>query len=166
MFLYVFSCLIRIYSIVPILYSPILGWTIIFVFDLFDYALSLRSGMTWNSYQTVDKNIDILNRIYLLISSYLIFSHPIFLLFLFLFSFRLIGDILYIFTRSEKYFFFFPNIFELFYLVYYLSLSIFWSFLLVIPIKVLNEYILHIKNYIDPISKNYIKKHPEHMRSI
>ena len=163
---YALTCLIRIGVIIPLLYSPVLGWFIIIFIDGFDYNLPLFSGVTYPKYQKIDKSLDILNRSYLLISAYLIFPWWIFVISAGFFVFRIIGDTLYFLTRSEKYFFIFPNFLEFFYIVYLLTGGIFISLASAVPLKLFHEYAIHINGWVDPILKKYIKNHPEHLRKV
>jgi hypothetical protein len=164
--LYLLSCFIRVGAIIPLFYSPFWGWLLIVFIDTFDYNLPLFGGMTWPKYQKIDKSLDILNRSYLLLSAYLIFPSMVFAVCAGFFVFRLIGDVLYFFTKSEKYLFFFPNFIEFFYIAYILTGGIFISLAYVVPLKLAHEYLVHIRGWVDPILKKYIINHPEHLRKM
>jgi hypothetical protein len=164
--LYLLSCLLRIFAIFILLASPVLGWIILTFIDTVDYALALRAGLTWPKYQAIDKALDALNRVYFVLVFYLLAPNIIFYTSLAFLLIRGLGDILYFLKHQEKYYFFFPNVLEYFFIVYFLTYDIYLSLIISVPIKVAHEYFVHIKRWIDPISLKYLKNHPEHKRAI
>jgi hypothetical protein len=83
---------------------------------------------------------------------------------------RLIGDIFYFYTKKEKYFFYFPNIIEYFFPLFIFILpsisveKIVFILIISIIVKIVQEYVLHINKWIDPLNLKYLKEHPEYKR--
>ena len=164
--IYLILEIVRILAVGIIINQPFLGWLVIFIIDTNDYFFALRTGITYAQYQLIDKSIDILNRFYFVIPAY-IFNWPHRHLFLFLFFYRLIGDFLFFKFKSEKYFFVFPNLIEFLLPAYIIfNKDILLALSIALPLKLIHEYGLHVKNTIDPWSKSYIRKHPEHQRKL
>lgn len=163
-FLYVLAGVIRVLSVVAIIKWPLWGWFLIFFVDTVDYFFALRGGLTFAQYQLVDKSLDILNRFYFVVPA-IVFNWPVRDLFLLLFFYRLIGDFLYFKDNSEKHFFLFPNLLEFILPAYIIfNHNLILAIGIGVPLKMLHEYKLHIKNFIDPFSSTYINNHPEHNR--
>lgn len=172
--IYVSGVAFRIFSIFLFILNPPLAWTLVFLVDTIDYGFALRAGFTYRQYQYVDKSLDVLSRIYFVFTAYY-FNWAFTYLFLILFIVRLVGDAIYLFTKSEKYMFFFPNIIEFFFPLYILYMyllsgktpnlaSVLIIVFLSAVFKLFHEYLLHIRYWIDPVSLRYVKKHPEHGR--
>lgn len=162
--LYTVVILIRILSVLVIFRWPLLGWLVIFITDTSDYFFALRAGFTYAKYEFIDKSLDILNRAYFVVPAFTFFW-PDRYVFLFLFFYRLIGDVLYFRSGKEKHFFFFPNILEFLLPAYIIfNHNLLLSLAISVPLKLVHEYGLHLKNYVDPVSRAYILKHPEHNR--
>lgn len=167
--IYILVVAIRIGSLAIFLIDPLIAWLIAFILDTSDYVFALRSGLTYRQYQNIDKSLDLLSRVYFVVSAFF-FGWPHAWLFVALFLLRLIGDILYFKTRREVWFFFFPNVIEFFFPLYILILpapsveSILLIFIVSLVVKLLHEHLTHIYRFIDPVSKTYIAKHPEHQR--
>lgn len=163
-FFYLAASVVRVLSLLAIIKFPLFGWFVIFFVDTIDYFFALRGGLTYAQYQLADKSLDILNRFYFVVPA-IVFNWPVRDLFLLLFFYRLIGDFLYFKNKSEKYFFLFPNLLEFLLPAYILfNRDLLWSLAIAIPLKLIHEYGLHIKNFVDPVSSAYINRHPEHAR--
>ncbi len=167
--IYYIVVLIRIFSLVFFFIDPLLGWIVCFVLDTADYAFALRFMNSYDEYQNIDKVLDLFSRVYFVFTAY-IFSWPYAWIFVLLFFIRLVGDILYFYTKKEKYFFYFPNIIEYFFLLFIFILpsisveKIIFILIISIVVKIVQEYILHIKKWIDPLNLKYLKEHPEYKR--
>jgi len=175
-FVYILFVLLRILLFPLFLSIPLFAWAISYFLDLVDYGAALRGGITYRTYQSADKILDVIFRIYMLISVYYL-QFPFAWIFLVLFFIRSLGDVLYFKTRNERHYFLFPNVMEFFYPLYLLWLAFGratpYSFTLLggclfisIVFKIVHEYALHIHNWIDPLSLTYIKDHPEHGRAL
>ncbi len=157
---------IRILAVGIVIHQPFLGWLVIFLIDTNDYFFALRTGITYAQYQIIDKGLDILNRFYFVLPAY-VFTWPHRHLFLFFFFYRLIGDFIFFKSKSEKYFFIFPNLLEFLLPAYIIfDKDIFLALVIALPLKLMHEYGLHVKDLIDPWSKSYIRQHPEHQRKL
>ncbi len=170
-FLYYLLVLARVLSFNLFLISPLLGWSVVYVLDLVDYAAAIRGGITFTKYEWVDKTVDVITRFYMVYTA-IHFGWPWFLL-LIIVLYRLIGDILLLVKKERKYLFIFPNIIEFFFPLYclYMTLNLnefylIFFFVFSLLLKLIHEYVLHVKNWIDPWSLNYIKKHKQHKRSL
>jgi hypothetical protein len=85
-----------------------------------------------------------------------------------LFIYRLAGVGLYIITKKRRFLFYFMNIFEYFFIIFLVyfniygfemnSLYIIYTILILIPVKFVQEYILHYKQYklYESLKENYI----------
>jgi hypothetical protein len=169
--IYGFVIVIRALSLPFFLVNPLAAWLFTLFLDTFDYSFALRSGLTYKKYQNIDKILDLLSRVYFVIAAYF-FAWDHAYLFLALFLLRLIGDYLYFKLRSEKFFFIFPNVIEYFFPLYILFLpdptgqTVVFLLIVATLMKLGHEYWIHINKWIDPVSKAYIKRHPEHRREI
>ena len=120
--------------------------------DGFDYELLHRKlKISHSAYQINDKFFDLYW--YCLIIIYLLSENlapQLNLLFLFLFAYRLIGQIVFFTTLERKNFLFFPNLFEPLFWVWAIfpqkSLSFFIAITLsfILPLKLFNEYYTHV----------------------
>lgn len=162
-----------IFSII-FLFLPFTAWFFTTVIDTLDYGIALRSGLTFAQYQFIDKLLDVLSRIFLVIGAFYL-NMELMWLFLGLVIYRGIGDVLYSITHKERYFIFFPNIIEHFFPLALIYMSLITTLnmwivaillLTAICTKMTHEYFLHAKTYIDPFSLHYLKQHPEHGRKI
>ncbi len=147
--------------------SPIVSTLVIFILDGFDGEILKRSGYARHEYSTYDKIMDYWWYIWIFI--FILYTNvPTKSLFIFLFLYRTVGQLLYLLYRKGIIFFLFPNVFEsLFY--YYLVANIlhqeqyFFSqplltyviIALTIP-KLIQEYIVHIR--LMNLSGMYLKK--------
>lgn len=103
---------LRILAAFYILINPIGGFILYMIFDFFDsYFLQHFAGMGWNSYQQLDKKLDIFG---LLIMVYLglMIGETAFLGFLF---YRLVGQLLFFLAKKQAILLFFPNFVEPFF---------------------------------------------------
>lgn len=165
--LYGCAVLIRIGSIYFVIKWPLVGWAIIFLVDTIDYFFAIHAGLTFKRYQYIDKSLDLLNDLYLVIGAFVI-GLPYFFIYIVLFIIRIIGEVLYLKTRSDKFLVMFPNVIEFFFPLQILLST--WNPIFVLAsalgIKMAHEYLLHVKHWVDPISRAYIRNHPEHERKI
>ena len=175
--IYCLFIIARLVSLPLVLRSLFWGWLTMFILDLVDYNFALRSGITFKTYQNIDKALDAISRIYLVIAVY--YHHlPLSWLILALLIFRSVGDLLYYTTRRELFFLVFPNILEFFFPAYLMYLFILGGqnkyqpiilavlLLLSLILKLVHEYSLHYRSWVDPINRRYILLHPEHQRQL
>ena len=130
--------------------------------DVFRRAFS---SMRNNTYQLIDKSLDLYGYCFALIFTT---RSSFFTVFLFLFLWRLTGYFVFLFKRERRVFVFFPNVFELFFLLYVLtltfpSLRIFlegnhlWvSLFLLIIIKIVWEYLLHVTHFFTSVYEQFV----------
>jgi hypothetical protein len=163
---YILVIFIRLFSILLFLQYPLAAWLLVSVLDIFDYGLCLRSGLSYSAYQKIDKVLDFSARVYFVIVAYVLMWEFAFI-FLILLLYRLVGDILYFKSRNERFFFYFPNISEFFFPIYILFIlnstsntleKIIIGLVVALLLKLAQEYLLHIKDWIDPVNKRYILK--------
>lgn len=106
------SVVIRIILPPLIFKAPLLVSALVFIVDWVDSGFYYGARISKQTYQLIDKLLDL----YWYIFSFIfLFSTPEFPFkdFLFyLFSFRLIGQLLFFKTKNEKYFLIFPNFYE------------------------------------------------------
>lgn len=145
--------------IAPILifYNPILITVISFSLDTVDSEIAFRAKLSWKAYSLYDKLLDYWWYIWILIFCLNLSIFPIILI---LFIIRSISQIAFFFTKKEKYFFYFPNILEVFFILYLFSsgsidvpILLLISTLIVLP----REYIVHIKKIALFMPKAYSK---------
>ncbi len=148
--------------------NPILVTSVSFLLDTIDSEISYRSGMSWRIYLMYDKSLDYWWYIFILIFS---IHLPIFPIILILFVIRSIGHFLVLLTGNEKYFVYFPNVLEI-YFIFYLISSVFRPLsvlfvganqiipLLITTIVVIpREYAVHIIKTAPLMTKSYVKWH-------
>lgn len=129
-------------------------WT--FLTDWADGEFFKRAGFTKSRYQTIDKILDYYWYVFILL--FILFNPvPQKTLFYFLFGVRTIGQLIYFINRKEEALFFFPNVFEILFYVYVLSLvvprmneylylpKLLSTLAIIIPVVLVREYILHIR---------------------
>ena len=123
--------------------------------DWVDSWFAFKAGVTWDFYSRYDKFLDFWWYIFILLFSINLEILPIISI---LFFYRSIGQFLMLLTRKEKYFFWFPNILERFFLVYLVSILLLGQMkfgvgaqllmlLLATAITLPLEYFLHVKGY-------------------
>ncbi len=124
-------------------------------FDVEFFRLAVRSTKG-NLYQTLDKGLDFYWYVFAFIYA---LATPFWLLFSVLFVIRLVGVVVFLLTKERKAFFFFPNIFENFFIFYILVEafpqfsylltfpSILWAGLVVVGLKVFQEYLANIAGF-------------------
>ena len=152
---------LRLSSIVVVLRNPLLGSLLILLLDAGDYEVAVSAGVTYKKYQMIDKTLDMINMFYLTVSSFsLNLSIKYFILALFFY--RSIGQVVYFYNRKDKYFIYFPNLIDFFFPIYLLSNSLVFSLIVSLPLKIIQEYILHVRHYTDPLAMTFVRAHPEH----
>ncbi len=113
--------------------------------DWVDGELYKRAGFTKIRYQFYDKILDYYWFVMIII--YLLTTHArSFPFFLLLFLVRTLGHVGFMLTKKVIYFFFFPNVFEVFFYFYLLTGTLpnwFWLIVMVFGVLI-REYILHI----------------------
>lgn len=167
LYLYITLLLARLLSIFTFVQFPIITAVYVYFLDLFDYGAAIRANFDFAKYSVLDKSLDLITRFYMLYAGYVL-GGP-FMILLVMVLYRLIGDIGLALTHNRKFLFLFPNFIEFFFPLYVIyvryfpgDLKILGIFLAIsIALKMLNEYLLHVKNWIDPVSLAYLKKHPK-----
>lgn len=147
------NCAIRLTLPLYIFINPITGSLIALFTDLIDHELLVRwQKIPRQIYQLQDKYLD--QFWYLLIIIYLFTSQApllIVTLITILFVYRILGQVLFIKYKEEKYFLLFPNLAEPFFwlwIAYPKSFSntsslLTWS-LIILVLKLYQEYFIHI----------------------
>lgn len=127
-----------------------------FLLDWVDGEFFKRAGYPRRQYSFYDKLLDYYWYIFILIYIFLA-NVPSKNVFLILFLFRSLGQMLFVLTKKEFYFIFFPNIFEIFFYFYLLTLvfpglkplmffpKIIYPLTVILFGVLIREYILHIK---------------------
>jgi hypothetical protein len=136
---------LRILSAVFIVINPLWGFILFIIFDYLDaYFLEHIAGMGWNTYQQLDKKIDIIGLLAMVYWGYL---SGAFLPFFGFLIYRLIGEVVFFYTKKQSTLLFFPNFIEPFFLWRILITGAGRSLTLLIILlilQVLIEYYLHI----------------------
>lgn len=140
----------------PFIFISVLWAITMSVFlDWMDSELFKRAGYPYSRYNFYDKLLDYYWYIFI-IAYVLLKAVPLKGLFLYLFLLRSIGQGLYFLTKKHFFFFLFPNIFEPLFWIYVLTFlfpslglfftypNIMWLMLILLLIKLFNEYIIHI----------------------
>lgn len=137
---------------------PLFGLWGNYFLDVIDGDILLSLGMDDSTYQLVDKSTDLISYIFMLILGLRWSIRKIVVI---LFIYRIIGQILYLYTGNEIFFFYFQNFLEPLLMVYALILfkqkkeekayisykkHLFWVWAVVIAYKLWNEWYLHFAN--------------------
>ncbi|KKQ41872.1 MAG: hypothetical protein US60_C0028G0027 [Microgenomates group bacterium GW2011_GWC1_37_8] len=136
--------------------APIFSTLLVFILDWADGEFFKRAGFSKTRYDGIDKTLDLCWYLFIVL---FIAVNPVpnKSLFYILFSYRAIGQFLYLFSKNEKFLFLFPNFFEILFYVYITALAapnlteflylpnIIFTLSLIIPIVLVREYTLHIK---------------------
>lgn len=105
-----FIIVARVASAILIFFNHFWGLIIYFIFDWVDSQILLYGAkISRSKYEVRDKYLDWVGHTFMLVSS---IGSPYIGLLSVLFVFRLIGQIVFSFTKNEKVFLFFPNFFE------------------------------------------------------
>ncbi|MFZ2024886.1 MAG: hypothetical protein WAV51_01205 [Microgenomates group bacterium] len=162
-----FDVILRLFFGPFIFISPIFSTLVIFILDGFDGEIIKRSGYARHQYSTYDKIMDYWWYIWIFI--FVLYTNvPVKNLFIFLFLYRTVGQLLYLLYQKGIIFFLFPNVFEsLFY--YYLVAHIVhqeqfffaqplltYVIIALTILKLAQEYIIHIR--LMNLSGTYLKK--------
>lgn len=141
----------------------------VFFWDMIDSIFYRQAKINKWIYEIIDKNLDFIWYIVSLVYAYLS-GFPYIGIFVALLVFRLIGQILYFTTRNEKYFIYFPNLYEnIFILLVFIrtfpgiGINVgtirFWLVVLVVElIKIVQEIVVHSRE------KDYYPFLPEWMK--
>ncbi|MBI2103605.1 hypothetical protein HYT59_01215 [Candidatus Woesebacteria bacterium] len=101
---------VRILSALTIFINPFWGFWIYATVDVFDsFFLFYWARISLGEYHLIDKYLDWIGYIVMIIVSIKLMAFPLLLA---LFLLRLFGQIVFLVTREDKYFIFFPNFFE------------------------------------------------------
>ncbi len=159
-------CLLRLIGSTLILRYPLLGGFLAIALDYVDMRiLEYFQHGDLSNYQSLDKLLDLY---YLSLEAYIAYKWKNNLArftALFLFIYRLIGTLIFEYTKIEPLLMVFPNLFEYFFMAYLLHLKFFRKDLFIKPmvivyvmiilllIKLPHEYLLHV-NTTNPWSEN------------
>jgi hypothetical protein len=153
--MYYFVILLRILSAPLIFIWPLPAIILSFFLDVIDIEFASRKVLTLNEYERYDKALDTWWYLNAMIFSWFYLPNFRFLL-LTLFIFRAIGEIIFFIKNDRRIFFLFPNFFEnifllVFFSTYYKNLNflineknIYLSFLILLLIKIFQEWWVHI----------------------
>ncbi len=150
--------LLKIFVPASMLLFPVFGLWGNYLLDIIDGDLLLSLGLSDNIYQTIDKSTDLISYFFMLI---LAWRWHIKKTAIVLFTYRIIGQILFFITTNELFFFYFQNLLEPLLLIYVLlvfkhknektayltyrkHLIPIWA--IVIGYKLWNEWYLHFAN--------------------
>lgn len=150
--------LLKIAVPASMLFFPLFGLWGNYILDVVDGDILLSLGMSDPTYQLIDKSTDLISYIFMLILG---LRWSIRKLVIFLFTYRIIGQILFFITGKEIIFFYFQNFLEplmmiyaliLFkqkdekkaYLTYKKHIILVWAIVLIY--KIWNEWYLHFAN--------------------
>lgn len=135
---------------------PFVSASLMFIVDWSDGEVFKRSGYTHKVYSLYDKVFDYYW--YACILLFLVINQaPGLSFFVLFFVLRSVGHIIFFITQKSLVFFFFPCVFELLFYFYLLTLffpelsiyllfpKIFFPLLIILPIILTREYIIHIK---------------------
>lgn len=129
-----------------------------YILDVIDGDVLLQTGMTDETYQTIDKSADLVSYVFMVI---LALRWKIKDTAIILFIYRLIGQLLFFATRDEIYFVYFQNFLEPLMMIYVLLIvknksekrayalykkHIVLVWLIILAYKVWNEWYLHYAN--------------------
>ncbi len=108
----IFVIMVRVLSALYILIDPFWGFMLYLFFDFVDGYLFAKPGLSTKHYMQLDRPLDWLGYLTMLIVVSGTQLFPFFLILLFI---RLIGQIFYMKTGDTKYYIVFPNYYEAFY---------------------------------------------------
>ncbi|MFA6532547.1 MAG: hypothetical protein WCT22_00940 [Patescibacteria group bacterium] len=150
--MYYFAVLLRI-IIAPLIFIWPLPAIILSVFlDLIDADFA-HKVISKKLYELIDKNLDLWWFINIIIYSY--FNYPDYKIYLLiLFTYRLIGQLIYYFSKNREVLLFFPNFFEWVFILIFLGKNYFPSILqgktyflismAIFSVKIFQEWFLHV----------------------
>lgn len=155
----------RLLTFLTVVRWPVSTWLVMYLLDFVDYTAALRAGLTFTTYEWVDKTVDVITRFYLAWAGFIL-GGPYWIL-LAMVLFRLVGDVGLALTRNRTYLVMFPNLIEYFFPLYVIYLYsyqgntlILISFIVISTIvKVIHEYVMHVTDWIDPVNLAYLKRH-------
>lgn len=156
--LYFFIFILRLLVPLLVFNYPFFVILIILTLDGFDAEFAAKV-VSYPHYQLFDKLLDFWWYLILLFFSSF-FLKEFFLLLFALFVYRLIGEIIFVLKRENKIFLFFPNFFENVFLLIFMGISFarlefiirgsnfFYFFLLACLVKLIQEYLVHVKKFV------------------
>lgn len=154
-----FPILLRLTCPFIVFRYPFTAIIINYLFDCWDGFAFNKLGYGLKTYRFIDQLLDFYWLTFILI--YLIFNRPELIVFfssLFFFLLRFVGVIIFITSRRENHFLFFPNVFEHLFWVYVISKQFnlpqltkfpLWVIIILILtlLKAFNEYLIHQKKF-------------------
>lgn len=152
--MYYFVVILRILVAPSIFVWPLLSIILSVFLDLIDADFAHKI-MSKKLYQLIDKNLDLWWFINIIIYVFInIPEYKIYLLFLFIY--RLIGQLIYYFSKNRKVLLFFPNFFEWVFILIFFGKNYFPSILegkiyvliliIIFIVKIFQEWFLHTAN--------------------
>lgn len=140
--------LIRVLSSFLVFWKPIEAIFLSFFLDIIDGTILAYYGWKREEYHRIDKPLDFFHYVLLLIVA---MNTSVFFIALLLFIFRMIGHVLFEFSKDDRVFILFPNIFEYYLLLHLifvkyipdLSVNRWWILLLLIIFKLCIEIFRH-----------------------
>lgn len=150
--------LLKVLVPASMLIFPLFGLWGNYFLDVVDGDILLSLGMSDQTYQLIDKSMDLISYIFMLILG---LRWSIKKTVILLFTYRIIGQILFFITGNEMIFFYFQNFLEPLMMAYALILlkqgsepkayntyrkHIFWVWGAVLAYKIWNEWYLHLAN--------------------
>lgn len=112
--------LVRLISALIVFKFPLLAIILSFLLDTVDSPIYRFAGYKRNKYQLIDKSLDFLwyttSLVYVLASEL-----PYTGLLILLYGLRALGQILFYISKDEKYFIYFPNFYEAFFIVIFVA---------------------------------------------
>lgn len=111
----------RIAGYVFMMYRPLEGMIISFIFDMLDWWTFSFGKLPVEIYEDYDKPLDYIQYIFLIP---LLYSTPIFLPYMLFLIWRTLGHLVYHKTLNRKFFILFPNIAEYIAFIYFLDLQV------------------------------------------
>lgn len=159
----------RIFTGILIFFQPLNGFIWFSIVDFWDaYFLQHMAGMSWMTYQKLDKKLDWFGYVSMLLVG---IKFGIASMVIPFFLFKLLGQIVFMFFKQQKVFLFFPNFLEAIFLwavIFplmglsgrHLSLVFDQTLLALFALEIVKEFFLHV------FWPNYLKKNgfPNYLR--
>ncbi len=153
----IFLGIARFLTVAILFINPYLAEALSLLFDDIDGSSAYKAGLSWKGYMRYDKTLDYWWYIFILIYSV---GKPIFVVMLILFLIRSVGQIATVITTKHELLFWFPNVFEHYFILYLLAsllapqyLHYFSGAEIVLPLaiafitKIPQEYLQHQKGW-------------------
>lgn len=138
----------RVLACLFIPFFPLEGMLLNIIFDCTDWVILGMGNLPINFYHVLDKPLDMLGYVILIIP---LINTPIFLIYILLLLYRFIGQLIVNYTKNRRWFMLFPNIGEYIVLIYFINLRLnlnldIFSINILLPIiafKLIHEYFIH-----------------------